>query len=151
MCSINKASITKRILPSGTQQRGVLVPGTLLQSWVTSLADFSGHMRLGNAQALSHILRHQMINECEHHAFCARTRTATFTQRTLINKSGLLSLSARPPPLHRRTPVPHAIRRIANTPTFAAWVARGEYQSPRHLRRRVGGVSGSDERQAWAI
>jgi hypothetical protein len=45
----------------------------------------------------------------------------TFTQTRLINKLGLLSISKpTPAPIkHHRTPLPHAVRRIANTPTFS--------------------------------
>src|SRR5271154_1107589 len=63
-----------------------------------------------------------MINECQHHAECARTcsPSPTFTQTILTNEFGHLSISLPAAPTRRRrTPLPHAIRRIANTPTFS--------------------------------
>jgi hypothetical protein len=63
-----------------------------------------------------------MINERQHHAQYTRTRSPspTFTQTILTNEFGLLSISLPAAPIrHHRTPLPHAIRRIANTPTFS--------------------------------
>jgi hypothetical protein len=56
-----------------------------------------------------------MINECQHHAECARTRSPSpaFTQTILTNEFGLLSISLPAVPTRRRrTPLPHAIQRI---------------------------------------
>jgi hypothetical protein len=54
------------------------------------------------------------------HSIPYRSRP-TFTQTRLTNKFGLLSISKpTPPPIkHHRTPLPHAVRRIANTSTFS--------------------------------
>jgi hypothetical protein len=60
--------------------------------------------------------------ELENHThYIPHPSLPTFTQTRLTNKLGLLSISKpTPAPIkHHRTPLPHAVRRIANTPTFS--------------------------------
>jgi hypothetical protein len=59
--------------------------------------------------------------ELENHThYIPHPSLPTFTQTRLTNKLGLLSISTLTlaPIKYHRTPLPHAVRRIANTPTF---------------------------------
>ncbi|KAH8900532.1 hypothetical protein GQ53DRAFT_740578 [Thozetella sp. PMI_491] len=54
------------------------------------------------------------------HARCRRTSPRDpWKQTTLVSKHGLMSIALPAPTPPRRTPAPHAVRRIANTPAFS--------------------------------
>jgi hypothetical protein len=59
-----------------------------------------------------------MAGECQRHARCTSKPGPKLKQTTLTSTLGLLTLSPPVRPLPYRTPAPHAVRRIANTPTF---------------------------------